>query len=100
MVNEEQTGEKETTENPNANDDSRNEPTATELIERTNAATKGLKDATERAERAARELAELEARKQLGGETSGNAKSSDKPEEVNPVDYAKAAIEGKLPKKE
>lgn len=74
------------------NQEAKTEPT---LIDGANLAAEKLRLENERMERNIKDLQQLEAQRILGGRTSG-APQVEKPKEIDPREYAKNIIEGKI----
>jgi len=87
MTNEEQKAKEEKTEETAENDDEGSESTTTPLIKSANTAADRLKAENDRREKILKREEELQARRALGGESSGTP-NDEKPKEETPEEYA------------
>lgn len=76
----------------------RNNPSTTPLIESANSTAERLENATKALKEQNDRREEILARERLGGVTRG-AIQEVKPAEIDPREYAKMALEGRIPRK-
>lgn len=93
MADEQQTNAQAETKTTAANIDDGNKPQGLNAIDRANNAAERLEKANTETSRIIKEQEELLAEMKLGG-ISGSAKQVEKPKEIDPREYAKAALKG------
>lgn len=97
VINNEKEDDK-ATETATANSATGVQPSAFEVLRQTDQRVERLARENDRMEENIRKLSELEQRRILGGSTSGQGQEQ-KPAEINPVEYSKLVLAGKLPLK-
>ena len=98
MVNEEKKAEKVIEKSTTTDSGTGDKPTAPSIVEQAKSAAERMEAANEKREALLAREEELEARRTLGGQSTGAAQV-EKPKEDTPKEYAEKVMKGEVPLK-